>query len=571
MRIRFKILAIAYVLLLLFGAAVGISALQHKKTTDELGAIVDYLAPINAAIAEFDIGTFQYELEFRRLARHERPPAGEGERARAAVAEIAGRLRENVAAVDKALQQAVNDPRNNVSDRVILSRIQGSLQAMRAQLAPFVGLGERVLDMLLTGRRAEAVAELHRFEAFEGVFGVELGSIRKDLQNFLSKSLAEAADSERANLRYSVALFAVAAAVGLAFSVWIASHIIGALRRLILGTQAVERGDLGAVLPVTVRDELGQLTEAFNRMIAELRAKEKIKETFGRFVDPRVVSQLIAHADDNPNAAERRTATVFFSDIRGFSGIGEQLTPATLVNLLNRYFTVASAAVRDNRGIVDKYIGDSVMAFWTRPFSPTERDQAVDACKSALAHYRAAMALRAELPDILGIRRNLPKFTLRMGLATGDVVVGTVGSAIAKSYTVIGDTVNLASRLEGINKAYGTRILIDEPTYALAKDAIEAREIDLVVAAGKTEPMRVYQLMAEKGGLDDTQRRVWDLFAQGLAAYRAADWPRAAALFAQCLALDSEDGPSKAFARRVADLAANPPKEWDGVWKAATK
>lgn len=570
MRIRFKILAIAYVLLLLFGAAVGVSALQHKKTTDELGAIVDYLVPINAAIADFDIGTFQYELELRRLARHERPPPGEGERVRAAVADIAKRLQENVAAVDRTLQQAASDPRNNVGDRVILSRIQGSLQAMRAQLQPFVGLGERLLGMLLDGRRAEALAELHRFEAFEGVFGIELGSIRKDLQNFLSKSLTEAADSERANLRYSVALFAVAAAVGLAFSVWIAGHIIGALRRLIHGTQAVERGDLSAALPVTVRDELGQLTEAFNRMIAELRAKEKIKETFGRFVDPRVVNQLIAHADD-ANAAERRTATIFFSDIRGFSGIGEQLTPATLVNLLNRYFTVASAAVRDNRGIVDKYIGDSVMAFWTRPFSPTERDQAVDACKSALAHHQAAKALRAELPDILGIRRNLPKFTLRMGLATGDVVVGTVGSAIAKSYTVIGDTVNLASRLESINKMYGTRILIDEPTYALAKDAVEAREIDLVVVAGKTEPMRIYQLMAEKGGLDDKQRALWDLFAQGLAAYRAADWPRADGLFAKCLALDPEDGPSKAFAKRVADLAANPPKGWDGVWKAATK
>ena len=571
MRIRFKILAIAYVLLLLFGTAIGVSALKHKRSTDELGAIVDYLAPITRATADFDTGTFLYELELRRLAHHDKIPGDEAARLRKAMPELAARLRGDLERIDKQLAAAVADQRNNVEDRVLLARIQGSMGNMRAQFEPFAKLGENVLAAMLAGRRQEAMESLSRFSAFEGVFGAELAAIRKEMESFVAKSMAEAAEAENANRLVSLALFAVAAALGLAFSVWIASHIIGALRRLILGTQAVERGELAASLPVTVRDEVGQLTEAFNHMIAELRAKEKIKETFGRFVDPRVVSQLIAHADDNPDAAERRTATVFFSDIRGFSGIGEQLTPAVLVNLLNRYFTAASTAVRDNRGIVDKYIGDSVMAFWTRPFSPTERDQAVDACKSALAHYRAAMALRAELPDILGIRRNLPKFTLRMGLATGDVVVGTVGSAIAKSYTVIGDTVNLASRLEGVNKVYGTRILIDEPTYALAKDAIEAREIDLVVAAGKSEPMRVYQLMAEKGGLDDRQRRLWDLFAQGLAAYRAARWAEAGDRFAQCLALDPSDGPSKAFAKRVADLAANPPAAWDGVWKAATK
>ena len=571
MRIRFKILAIAYVLLLLFGIAVGISALQHKKTKDELGAIVDYLSPITVAIADFDIGTYQFELEFRRLARHDSIPPGEGERMRAVVADLAKRLRGDISRLDSTLNQAVNDPRNNVEDRVLLSRIQGSLTAMRTQLTPYVGLGERVLDLLLSGKKTEALDQLARFEPFEGVFGLELGTIRKELENFTAKSMADAAGSEQANLVMSIGLFAMAAAVGLAFSIWIAGHIIGALRRLISGAEAVERGEHLAALPVTVRDEIGQLTEAFNRMIAELKAKERIQETFGRYVDPRVVTKLIAHADDNPDAAERRTATIFFSDIRGFSGIGEQLTPAAMVNLLNRYFTLASAAVRDNRGIVDKYIGDSVMAFWTQPFSPSEREQAVDACRSALVHFRSALALRAELPEILGIRRNLPKFTIRMGLATGDVVVGTVGSAIAKSYTVIGDTVNLASRLEGINKIYGTRILIDERTHALAGDAIEAREIDQVIAAGKTEPIRIYQLMAEKGGLDETHRRLWDSYARGLAAYRAADWAKAGTLFAACLEIDPADGPSKTFAGRIKSLAADPPKDWDGVWKVASK
>ena len=571
MRIRFKILAIAYVLLLLFGVAVGISALQHERSMNELGAIVDYLAPITLAISDFDTGTFQYELELRRMAWDATIAPEEAARVKDVIGTLDKRLVMDLDIIDKKLSAAVVDPRNNVTDRVLLSRIQGSLGSMRTQLEPFEGLGDRIISLLGDGKREEALRNLGRFVNFETVFGAELSAIRKELENFTTKSMGEAAQAEQLNLAVSTTLFAVAAALGLAFSVWIASHIIGALRRLITGAEAVERGDLNTALPVTVRDEIGQLTEAFNRMTAELKVKEKIKETFGRFVDPRIVTKLIGYSGDNPDAAERRVATVFFSDIRGFSGIGEQLTPAALVNMLNRYFTLASAAVREHHGIVDKYIGDSVMAFWTQPFSPSEREQAIDACRSALAHFRAARGLRDELPEILGIRRNLPKFTVRMGLATGDVVVGTVGSAIAKSYTVIGDTVNLASRLEGINKTYGTRILIDERTHALARGAIEAREIDTVVVAGKTEPIRIYQLMAEKGGLDEKRRQLWDAYAEALAAYRCANWPRAGELFARCLALDPDDGPSKTFAKRIKALDAGPPKGWDGVWKAETK
>jgi adenylate cyclase len=307
-------------------------------------------------------------------------------------------------------------------------------------------------------------------------------------------------------------------------------------------------------------------------MIDELRAKERIKDTFGRFIDPRIVSKLIEQAGDNPDAAERRLATIFFSDIKGFSALSEQITPAAMVNLLNRYFTLASAAVREHHGIIDKYIGDSVMAFWTQPFSTSDEAQAADACRSALAQLRAVDTLRRELPDILGLRRNLPEIFVRMGVATGEVVVGTVGSAIAKSYTVIGDTVNLASRLEGLNKVYGTAILVAETTEALARAAIETREIDTVIVAGKTEPIRVFELLCEKGALDETRCELREAFEEGLGAYRARDWERASERFAKCLDIEPKDGPARVFAGRVKAISANPPEgPWDGVWRATEK
>jgi adenylate cyclase len=572
MKIRFKILAIAYILLLLFGVAVGTSAIMQERIRGELGGIVDYHAPITALVADFDVGTYEFELELRRLARETAPDDAELKTLAGHIDMLANRMTVGLERADQLLTEAVNDPRNNLGDRLILSRVQGALGNMRKQLVPFVELGRRTMALLAASRHEEAVVELAKFRQFEQIFGPDLEQVRAELEGFTQKSMAEAIEHEQLNLWITTGLFCIAAVTGLAFGIFITGHIIGALRRLVSGTQAIERGELTQALPIEVEDEIGQLTRAFNRMIEELRAKERIKDTFGRFVDPRIVSKLIEHAGDNPDAAERRLATIFFSDIKGFSAISEQITPAAMVGLLNRYFTLASAAVREHHGIVDKYIGDAVMAFWTQPFSATDEAQAEDACRSALAQLGAVDTIRRELPDILGLRRNLPELFVRMGLATGDVVVGTVGSAIAKSYTVIGDTVNLASRLEGLNKAYGTSILIAETTEALARATIETREIDTVIVAGKTESIRVFELLCEKGKLDEKRCALRGAFEDGLGAYRARDWERAAEQFEKCLGIEPKDGPSRVFADRVRELAANPPRgQWDGVWRATSK
>jgi len=572
MKIRFKILAIAYVLLLLFGIAVGVSVVLQDKVKDELSTQIEYNAPITAAIAEFDVDTYDFELELRRLAQRGRPTAEELSLQNAHVNELADKLQQDLATARRLLDAASADPRNNVGDRVLLGRMVGATQNLDRHVKPFIDIGRQAMAAFVAGRPEEAAVLIDKFAAYEDIFGPELATLRQELTNFSSRSMDEAIGHQWLDLQITIGLFALAAATGLGFSVVITRHIIEALRRLVQGTQAIERGELSAALPVGVDDEIGQLTRAFNRMIDELRAKERIKDTFGRFVDPRVVTQLIEHAGDNPDAAERRSATVFFSDIKGFSGIGEQLTPAAMVNLLNRYFTLCSGAVREQHGIVDKYIGDAVMAFWTQPFSESEEAHAADACRAALAQGAAVDRLRRELPDLLGLRRNVPDVSVRMGIATGDVVVGTIGSPIAKSYTVIGDTVNLASRLEGLNKLYGTAILIADATEILARAAIETREIDTVIVAGKTEPITVFELMAEKNKLNEQRCALREAYEEGLGAYRARDWERAAERFAKCLEIAPKDGPARVMAARVEAFAANPPPaDWDRAWKVDTK
>src|SRR5262249_55463586 len=170
-----------------------------------------------------------------------------------------------------------------------------------------------------------------------------------------------------------------------------------------------------------------------------------------------------------------------------------------------------------------------------------------DACCAALLQQEALVAFRRELPQLLGLRRNVPEFTVRMGLATGEVVIGTIGSETAKSYTVIGDIVNTASRLEGLNKLYGTEIVVAEDTYRLAQQAVETRELDFVTVVGKTEPVRIFELLGRAGEMAPDTCALHDLFAQGLAAYRERDWDGAEATFQECLKLAPEDGPSQLF------------------------
>jgi adenylate cyclase len=195
-----------------------------------------------------------------------------------------------------------------------------------------------------------------------------------------------------------------------------------------------------------------------------------------------------------------------------------------LVKLLNTYFSEMTAAIHARNGIIDKFVGDGLMAFWTAPFSRGE-SHATDACLAALAQQRAIRELREHLSDVLGLRRDLPEFSVRMGLATGDLVVGTIGSTEARSFTVIGDTVNLASRLEGANKAYETSILVDETTFQLAQNDVESREIDFLAVLGRLEPVRVYEIIAPAGCLSVAEQpcspRGWRPIATGTGTSRS--------------------------------------------------
>jgi adenylate cyclase len=303
----------------------------------------------------------------------------------------------------------------------------------------------------------------------------------------------------------------------------------------------------------------------FIRFRRESREKRRIRDTFSRYMSPEIVAALTRNPDLVKLGGEDREMTVFFSDVAGFTTLSETMRPQELVAVLNEYLSEMSDVIFRHRGVVDKYIGDAIMAFWNAPLD--QPDHASLACFAALDQIEAIKDLQRRFAE-----RGLPRFDFRIGINTGHMVVGNMGSHSLFDYTVTGDAVNLAARLEGANKPFRSRVMISEFTYEKAKNDVEVRPLDLLRVKGKTVPIQVYELAARKGALDPTRGKAFGLYRDGIAFYRERKFDRAIGVFKGALALLPDDGPSALYIERCeAFRASPPPPDWDGVFVMTTK
>ncbi len=305
---------------------------------------------------------------------------------------------------------------------------------------------------------------------------------------------------------------------------------------------------------------------AVYQYLTERKQKVMIKGMFSQYLNPHVVNELIAHPEKLKLGGERKELTVLFSDIAGFTTFSEKLPPEELVLVLNEYLSAMTEIVFKNDGTLDKYEGDAVMAFWG---APVELDNnAYHACTAALEMQERLVGIREKWRA-----EGKPNVHVRIGLNTGDMVVGNMGGIGKFDYTVIGDSVNLGSRLEGANKEYGTYIMASERTQELVKDNFLFRELDLLIVKGKTKPIKVFELLGRKSdGVSEQKIAAVEEYHKGLAMYRRKQFSEAIEQFEKALAIDFSDAPSKLYIERSKVLKATPPAgDWDGVFVLKTK
>jgi len=296
----------------------------------------------------------------------------------------------------------------------------------------------------------------------------------------------------------------------------------------------------------------------------EERSRKWITSIFGKYVSPVVIDNLIKNPDLINLGGEKRNITIFFSDIRGFTSISEKLMPEELVHLLNEYLTEMTSIIIKNDGLVDKYMGDAIMAFWGAPLE--QPNHAEMACSSSLEMIEKLKELKEKWK-----KEGIPSFDIGIGMNSGNAIVGNMGSSSRFDYTAMGDNVNLASRMEGLNKIYGTNIIITEKTHNVIKDKFETRRLDAVRVKGKKKPIFVFELVSTKDNLSKKQIDFIMAYETGLDLYFEKKWKQAIKSFQEALSI-IDDLASKIFIKRCQEfLKKSPSKDWDGVWEFKTK
>jgi len=571
--IGLKIFGIAVALLILM-TAVALLSMRMSRTVDgQLVTIDQNYFPAYVALAQANIHSVEESAYIRRLllATAERPgDAAKVDELRQRVATAGKASDEEIARARRRINEQIADPLD-FDDNIALARLDDKVEVLQDERRRYESVLARLLAAAQADHKEQAAQLLAELDDLRDNFDRKIDAARSEMRRLAGAAIVGTRAYQQHVVEISLALLVIAALLGITVAAAVTLGLVRPVHRLLAGTAAVERGALDTVIPITSRDEIAQLTRSFNSMVTELRLKAQIRETFGKYVDPRIVAGLLDRPELTDAKGSRRVMTILFCDMKGFTEFSEGMTPAGLVNVLNRYMTVMSEPVRNNNGIIDKYIGDGIMAFWGPPFTDSEEHGPL-ACLAALDQLAGLAAFRSELPDLTGLKRGLPEIDLRIGIATGEVVAGSIGSEQTRNYTVIGDAVNVAARLEGANKIYGTRALVSEATNRLAVAAVETREIDSVLVAGKTEPQRIFELLGRKSEVARERLDLRDAFAEALEAYRRKDWKAARGAFEGCLGIVPCDGPSKVFLARINQFCATPPSDdWNGVWSLTEK
>jgi class 3 adenylate cyclase len=572
--IKQKIIGIAAGLIVLTFITSSLSMIMAARVGHLLDELTNRYVPAYGNLARANVRSLERGLQVRQMiiAKMENPPDQVSYAAHLkAFQSINPEINREAQAAREQISAIIDDP-STPSDNAALGRLDDRIDTAVNELRERLDQRDAVLlKQLDAGNFEEAKSTLAGADELRAEFDRKIDGIRADMLSQVHASAATVIREQRQAIWISAVVTGVAAVLGFLFAMMVGSGITGPVLRLLEGTREIEAGRLDQSISVTTRDEIGQLSAAFNRMIERLRQNQRIRETFGRYIDPRIAEGLLDETAVAATEGQRRIMTVMFCDMKGFTALSEGVTPQGLVKIMNCYLSTMSQPIHAHRGVIDKYIGDGIMAYWGPPFV-AEAEQATSACSAAIDMIGCLESLRKALPELLGVRTIPADCDLRIGIATGETLVGSIGSKYMMSFTVLGDTVNLAARLEGANKLYGSRCLISEATAKLCSADFEIREIDRVVLTGQSYQQTIYEVMGRKDAIAPQQAQVRARYAAGLTAYRERRWEEARAMFAAALEAAPDDGPSMTLLARIADLEQNPPPEnWDGSWQMKYK
>jgi adenylate cyclase len=556
-------------LILLLSLTAFISLRNSAETVRQFESVVDFAIPAYGALARSHIRSLEQAVELRRsLLLAEDPTVSDNAIAEHVQAFLKAQtgFHQEVADAERLLKTQ----RDSTSSATVGADLQRLAEELPG-LGPLIETYEKETAACLAAISARSLPEARqRLVTIDGLrqqLGERLEAMRAGMFATLKAISREAQDAQARARVATIDVFVLSSILGLGVATLGAMRVIRSIRSVVLGAEAVEGGDLDTRIQIASRDEIGRLASSFNRMTEGLRMRERIRETFGRYVDRRIAEQLIGSHDLLAERGERRDVAVMFCDLAGFAALSERVEAEQLVRFLNAYFSILAREIAATEGIIDKYIGDAVMAYWCPPFVPQD-EVALRGADAALLCLRQVPAITAFSEEIFrgGTAYN-PR--IRIGIASGQSITGSIGADERRNYTVIGDTVNLASRIEAATRLYRTTNLICGRTTAAIRRSFELREIDTVLLPGIDAPQTIFEILGRAGDVPAEQQELRANYKLGLGAYRLGDWPLARRHFSDCLGISREDGPTRTMLQRIESLAAMPATagSWSSVWR----
>jgi adenylate cyclase len=531
--------------------------------------VVNFAIPAYGALARSHIRSLEAAVALRRALLAAEDPSTPSDILTAYEQDFTraqGQFHREFADATRLLESQESDGTLSLSSqsaalREILVGLRGFSRAYDQQAQP-------LLEAITQRSLPEARQHLATIDRIRNQLGTRLENARASMFTDLKLIARDAEDAQTRTQIATIVVFVISSILGLAVAAIGAVRLIRSIRSIVHGAEAVEKGNLETRIDIPPRrDEIGRLARSFNQMTEGLRVRERIRETFGRYVDRRIAEQLIGTRDMLAERGEHREASVMFCDLAGFTGLSERIEPGKVVQFLNAYFSVVTREITATDGIIDKYIGDAVMAYWCTPFVPQS--------ETAMRSADAALLCLAQMPEVTEACRRIfegtariRNSTVRIGIASGTCLAGSVGSQERRNYTVIGDPVNLASRLEFANRTYRTTILVCQRTAESIRSRFALREVDTVLLPGIEQAQSLFEILGRIGHITAAQSALQARYAEALSAYRNGVWTLARQGFEACLALMPDDGPSDIMLKRLDHLSVMPDADgWNTAWR----
>ena len=549
---------------------------SFRRLSDVRSEVVDlteYLIPIADIITDVDVHVLTQRIHLERLLRFKEDLTinrtrieNERQDFMKRSEKVHQELSTAVTLIMTAVKNAI-DP----TDQDMLSGLLPRLKKVKVEHQELYNHALTMIPSVESGQIKDA--KLHEAKLIKEMddYYHEVEEIRHDLQKLTQRAALTTIRHQRSVLRVNFVVTGIATLLAVFLALTLTRKMVRPLRELQQAMAAVGAGNLSSPVKIASLDEIGQIADSFCHMVDELVVKEKIKATFGKYVDPRVVENLLEVSGGPEIGGEKQVMTVVFCDMPGFERTTEGLNPDDFLMLLNQYLSIVSEPVSAHHGVIDKFMDTTVMSFWGPPFTDPE-EHGIMACEAVLGQLSCLNTIQALIQQHSEKGVDLSYLDFRVGVATGPLIVGNMGSEQSKSYTVLGDTVNIASRLKGAAKQYGVRVLMAGDTWNITRDKMVSREIDLIQVIGKEEPVRIYELLGKANQLSQEVMDLKKTFEEGLAAYRNRDWDAAMAHFTSCLNLKADDKPSMIYQERIRQLQAKPPStKWIPMWKLTKK